>query len=350
MGLSESIQVNDQEYTYSTNILNQCTSGDWQVSDNSYLDMQDVTIINVGCSSDSPGINIVQTSDSNASCLIQDFVEQAANLASNLSNDAKAGLGISLSANIQDIQEHFQQNITNQCAGVQSSQDINMSGTTIIGCATNIIQTNDANDTCQINASQLVLNDVLNNMDNTATGASIGAIIAVVVIGLIVLAVVVGVSYFFYSSNKKKKASLSSGVEVPDDIASDFDKTYDSGTLDDFGALNKLGGYARIMNNPNNFYGTMKNNKSMVVFVILAIIILAILWYNLANSNNKNSKKSVGNFDYYRRKLNDNNAPAPSPVLAPSVVPTNNQPNTQYTIPKNQDTGFLDQYFRTLSN
>lgn len=107
-----------------------------------------------------PTMVVGNTPTVDATCLLHALQTNAANTAVSLSPQVQASLGLAQSTNQQDMQNSISQYTTNQCANVSSSNMANINDTVIESCNFEVVNDANANQSCQINSTQNLINNI----------------------------------------------------------------------------------------------------------------------------------------------------------------------------------------------
>jgi flagellar basal body-associated protein FliL len=237
------------------------------------------------------GFNINQAAVVDATCLLTSLQNTAAQVAQSLSADAQAGLGISVSTNVSDIETSIAQNTTNTCTNTSTRNVANIADTTIRSCNFTLTQNATENVSCQINATQGIIDKIATQSAATAKGGSIfgdlfgggiGGIITVIVI-IIVLAVVAGVAFYFLRGKKGSGTTTASTSQM---------------TAADALLLGGFRNFFNDINNPVSFNDKLKKNSSFVVLIILILIVLIVFLMSSCKKSNKQlTDNDIGNLN-----------------------------------------------------
>ncbi|BCS83261.1 putative myristoylated membrane protein [Cotonvirus japonicus] len=247
--------------------------------------------------------DITQASEINSKCLITSLQKNAADVAAKLSADAKAGLGLSASTNVNDIVNNINTITKNKCAGASTTNKASISDTVIKACQFKVIQDATDNVSCQINATQDVVSNIASKAAADAKGGSIfgdlfgGGNLIKIIIGIIVLIAIIGLAFFLY----KKLSKKSTGDTSADILAEN------TGTISDIPANNLTttkieaessgipitksteqgltgGLMALVGGNSKSFEKFLRTNKLLfILFLLLIVIMIAYI----INKNNK---------------------------------------------------------------
>ena len=299
MGASVSTNKSSIENNMLQSAYNSCgTVGSYNVTDLSGIQF----LPPPECGSNS-SFTIGQTATVDAKCLLTSLQKSAANVATKLSAQAQAGLGFAVSTNISDTVNNISQYSKNKCSNVSASNQASIKDTIIKACTFRVVQNANANQSCQINATQDAISNIATNEAANAKGASIWSLLfgsggygKIILIMILVIAIAVAalilVKHFTGKKGKKstsgkhktgKHKHKSSSIKITD-LDSDLGQT---------GGLMSL---FNSMNDPQAFMNNLKKNNSYTILVIVIIVILVIFLYNLfKNKDNKLTENDIQN-------------------------------------------------------
>nr|QZX43049.1 myristoylated membrane protein [Mimivirus sp.] len=308
MGASAS--TNQQ--TIQNNILNQAYNTCPNIGTTNVIDLSGIKFEPPPDCNPPSEMIIGQTATVDANCLLTSLQSSAADIAAQLNAEAKAGLGIAVSTNINDVKNSINQITTNSCANVSTTNKATIKDTVIKSCKFQVIQDATLNVSCQINATQDLVSKIASNAATSAEGGSIwgllfGSGIGGIIVGIVVVIVIIaiiGVVIYFVSKNK-------SNVNTGDLLNK---QTLEEAAL--LGGFNKFlqGGFDNIINNPSNIFGNIKNTTTYKILIISILVLIIVILYKILVIH------------YSNQSDQPNNQPNQS----------NNQPNNQSNNQPNQ--------------
>ncbi|AKI80057.1 putative myristoylated membrane protein [Acanthamoeba polyphaga mimivirus] len=208
---------------------------------------------------------IGQTATVDSNCLLTNLQKGAASTASKLSSQSKAGLGISVSTNINEVENSITNISNNSCAGLATNNVVDITDTVIKSCQFRVVQNASSKVSCQINNTQNLISKIAADAAAQAKGGSIfgdlfggglGGIIAAIII-IVVIAIIIGlVVYFIKQSSKNKGAEKI--IENPETAAL------------------LVGGFKSLMGGASDFVDGLKKTN-MYKFIVLLIMVLIIV-------------------------------------------------------------------------
>ena len=220
--------------------------------------------------------DISQVATVKSECLISSLQKGAANISSKLDSQSKAGLGISVSTNINDVITSISNITKNTCAGVSTNNKADLTNLTVRACQFKIAQDASANAYCQINSAQDLISNIATKASSQAQGGSIwgnlfgggfgGILVGIIVIVVICLFIGLGIYLFRKSSQNKNTSDLLS--------PSMLEKA----------AL--LGGFGDDM---SDFLASVKNSnmyKFIVILIMIVVILILMKTLNMPNPIN----------------------------------------------------------------
>lgn len=306
MGLSASTSEQKIQNDLITNATNSCPPV-------STINVTNLSGMVIETPPDCPGggnVTISQAAVVNANCLLQSLQESAAKLAATLNAQAKAGLGIAVSTDIQDIKTSIEENTKNTCAGASTTNIADISNTVIKSCNFTVTQDATENVSCQINATQDMISKIAASASAHATGGSIlgdlfgglGNIVEVIAIiaAVIIVLIIVGILLFLLLGRKgKKNNEQKSTLPIG---SSELTEMTEHGMLPEEAEMAALlGGFRSFfndMNNPTVFSQKLKKNKSFAVLIILILIVFIIFLIGLSkNPNKKLTENDINNLN-----------------------------------------------------
>jgi uncharacterized membrane protein len=173
------------------------------------------------CKPPYPTVSIGTTSTIDATCLLGSLQESALTMASSLNSQQLAGLGLSGSIDISDLQTDIATLTANKCGGTSSKSTVSITDTIIEACNFQVVSNATANQSCQINEVQKLMNDMAQNIDNKTEGGSVfgalfgngivGALVGIVII-IVVLLVLGFILYHFLKGGSHEETGME---EVP---------------------------------------------------------------------------------------------------------------------------------------
>jgi len=223
-------------------------------------------------------LQIGQTATVNATCLISALQSTAAQLASQLNATQQASLGFSFGYTNNVSTTDISNFISNQCQSYSSANIASINDTVIESCNFQIVQDATVNQSCQINATQDLINNISNLLTSQTSGGSVfgdlfgngplGAIVGIIiVIVIIVVIAVIGIivfKAFFSGSSKQNQQKLTEAA-----LLAGGGNGYQIGSLRSF--LKKL-------TNSTTFGNEIKKNKAFTILIILFLLILATVF------------------------------------------------------------------------
>lgn len=322
MGLNQSSKSNTQKMTLTNNVYNNCGSSNASntaiisnvnVSPNPDLDCTDPTTI------------IDQNSTVDATCVISSLQNVAASQATTLTTEQAGGLGINLTSDKNQNIKTITNYVDNFCASTNSENVLYLDNILLESCNNYIVQESDASQTCQINASQQVLDSVVDAEYNNQSGASLlgllfgnglEGILFLLIIVIAIVAVLSVLSFLVYKSVKSKPNSNSnpnsgpgsnpnyntdtSNLDDPKNLADaeKLEKEYEDNTdgvnkpdaLSDVNIPGLLSGGQLF-----KLFGGCGENKKIkndgglsIIIIVLAIILIALVIMYFYNKTRKN--------------------------------------------------------------
>jgi uncharacterized membrane protein len=298
MGLNQSSRSSTQKMSLTNNVYNNCGSS----SASNTAIISNVTVTpnpDLDCT-DSKTV-IYQGSSVEASCVISSLQDVAAQQATTLTTEQAAGLGINLSSDKTDNEKAITNYVDNFCASTNSENALYLDNIILESCNNYIVQESDASQTCKINASQQVLDSVVDSEYNNQVGASLlgllfgnglEGILFLLIIVIAIVAVLSILSVVIYKAVKSKPKDDSGESDAsnidPGDMseAAKFEKEYEENvkTIENVsgGQLFKLfGGCGENKK--------IKNDGGLsIIIVVLAIILIALVlmyFYNKTHDN-----------------------------------------------------------------
>lgn len=248
------------------------------------------------CPAGSTGFSINQAASLDASCVINSLQNATAQVANNLSADAKAGLGLAISSNVSDVQNSITNKVTQKCANVSDTQVANISDSTITACNMAIIQNANLKQSCQLQASQDIATQVSVTAKGEASGLNPTALFGIIGGVILLLIIVGGLGYFFYNKSQNKSAT----VQTKSSNGKTKTTTTTTAKSDLIGGMQNL---FESMTNPDSFKDQLKQNKSWVVLIVFLMILL-IIWLFTRGSGNKLDISEM-DLQYLNQKMRD---------------------------------------------
>jgi preprotein translocase subunit SecG len=185
MGTTASTNVTTLASTISSDTRNECPGP----TTDQTIDLSDIT-------SDC-GLVVSQISTVDAQCYIDASIEQIAQAAATTDADTQGGLGFTISANLTETENNLRMATTNQCGDVSQTQAISLSDAQLSGCPVTFAQDATANQMCQINFLESQTAKIDAATTSKTSGMSIwGIVIIVIIVGIILLAILVGAGIF----------------------------------------------------------------------------------------------------------------------------------------------------------
>nr|AEX62679.1 uncharacterized myristoylated membrane protein [Moumouvirus Monve] len=244
-------------------------------------------------------MTIGQTATIDSNCLLTSLQSSAAQIAAELSAEAKAGLGISVSTNINDVKQSISNITNNTCANVSTTNNATIRDTVIKSCQFRVVQNAKENVSCQINSTQDLISKIASNAASNAQGGSIwgdifgsgpSGLIAGIIVIIIIFIIIAAVIYFL--TRNKNKVN-------PSDLLST--QTLEEAAL--LGGFNNIlkGGWDNIMdnlNNPGNLFSKIRNSSTYKLLIIsILVLIIVILYKTLHTHYLENENTSVNQLD-----------------------------------------------------
>jgi hypothetical protein len=149
-------------------------------------------------------VSITQATNVDASCQIGATVDTLAQQVSELSANAKAGLGLSNSSNSSVLATELKNKVENECAGASSTNLASWDGGKIRTCDFIIAQNATVKDMCVINALSATTTNVATKAKAEAEGGSVwealfgrgsGRILMILLIIVAIIALIGGIVY-----------------------------------------------------------------------------------------------------------------------------------------------------------
>lgn len=234
------------------------------ISSSNTINIDGSTIVSPpGC----PSVSITQSSKVDGTCLLGTLQTSAAQVASTLDATTQAGLGLSVSADVNTLKNNIAALSASNCSGESTANSVDITNSNIESCGFPIVQTSSASQRCQINTTQSFMDTLGQNTIESTSGSSfnfITIIVGIISIALILMAVIAGIVIIL---KKSKNSSESDDLNV------------------DLGDLS---------NNPNelsNLSGGGSKGKYILIIVGLIILcILIFLFWKILKQNNTNKK------------------------------------------------------------
>lgn len=249
MGASSSKSENKS----STEIIESAYNNCGTASAINNIDIKNVKFYPPDDCKEDPEFDINQSSSVDGTCLISQLQDSAASSASELSSDAQADLGLSSSDGKTITDNDISEYTTNQCANYSSTNSATIYDTEVRSCKFQVVQAANANQSCQINATQTLVSDIDAKTTTTAEGGSLlGDLfgsptnIALIIGAIILIMIIGGVGYYFYKKNSSQS-----------------------------------GGFAK------NMYGGDCSNPTYLIIVILIILLLVGIFLNFSKNKDK---------------------------------------------------------------
>jgi len=218
MGLGISVASNKEKIA--NNMLNEayaeCGNTPPLVTVTNVSSVQHKPIIGPGC--EHPVFMVSNTNVVDGSCILGSLQKEASNVASKLSADAQAKLGIAVSTNESEVENNIKNIISQKCSGTSSESYISVTDTITNACDFKIIQSNSAKQACEINAAQQLMTQIAQEKSAEAKGGSVfenvfGNIPMLIAIVIIVL--IVGILLIFLLRSNKKSSNTNVPVVTP---------------------------------------------------------------------------------------------------------------------------------------
>ncbi|AGF85233.1 IMV envelope protein [Moumouvirus goulette] len=254
-------------------------------------------------------MTIGQTATIDSNCLLTSLQSSAAQTAAELSAEAKAGLGIAVSTNINDVKQSISNITKNTCANVSTTNNATIRDTVIKSCQFRVVQDAKENVSCQINSTQDLVSKIASSTASTAQGGSIwedifgsgpsGLIVGIIVI--IIIFIIIAAVIYFITRNKNKVN--------PSDLLTT--QTLEEAAL--LGGFENMlkGGWCNIMdnlNNPGGLFSKIRNSSTYKLLIIsILILVIVILYKTLQSYNIEDYNSSINhNTNQLTNKLNTN--------------------------------------------
>src|SRR5690606_5624951 len=130
MGASASTNKSTSNIDIISTAYNKCPA----VGVSSSVNISNVTFRpNANCGSDTEFV-IDQNAGVDATCVIDNLQNSTASIAAELSSQAQAGIGLSASTNVADIDAQIKNRVANTCGNVSSTVEANIKDTVIESC------------------------------------------------------------------------------------------------------------------------------------------------------------------------------------------------------------------------
>lgn len=326
------------------------------------------------CKPPYPTVQIGSTSTVDATCLLGSLQESALTMASSLNSQQLAGLGLSGSIDTTDIKTDIATLTANKCGGTSTNSTVSVTDTIIEACNFQVVANATANQSCQINAVQKLMNDMAQNIDNKTEGGSIfgalfgngivGALVGIVII-IVVLLILGFILYHFLKGGHHESTGLE---EVPTEadftgIASAFNQppptygpppppppvpsypsTYEQTPT--YNPENPI--YSQPTSYPTGGCQSSRNKKLffIIFIIIIAIIIVLVFMYKNKKKQIKLEKSDVGRYQQLlseAKQIMDNREKPMTDYQPKQLMPNQMVSPKIYYDGDNQDN--LDRYF-----
>ncbi|AQN68404.1 myristylated IMv envelope protein [Saudi moumouvirus] len=269
-------------------------------------------------------MTIGQTATIDSNCLLTSLQSSAAQIAAELSAEAKAGLGISVSTNINDVKQSISNITNNTCANVSTTNNATIRDTVIKSCQFRVVQNAKENVSCQINSTQDLISKIASNAASNAQGGSIwgdifgsgpSGLIAGIIVIIIIFIIIAAVIYFL--TRNKNKVN-------PSDLLST--QTLEEAAL--LGGFNNIlkGGWDNIMdnlNNPGNLFSKIRNSSTYKLLIISILVLIIVILYKTLHTHYLENENTPVN------QLNTNQN-TNYPNNQPNINQLNTNPNNQF--------------------
>ncbi|AVL94891.1 putative myristoylated membrane protein [Moumouvirus australiensis] len=281
-------------------------------------------------------MTIGQTATIDSNCLLTSLQSSAAEIAAELSAEAKAGLGISGSTNVNDIKQSISNITKNTCANVSTTNNATIRDTVIKSCQFRVVQNATENVSCQINTTQDLVSKIASSSASTAKGGSIwgdifgsgpGGLIAGIVV-IIIIIIVIAIIIYFVTKNKNK-------VNTSNLLST---QTLEEAAL--LGGFNNIlkGGWNNIMdniNNPGNLFSKIRNSNTYKLLIISILVLIIVILYKTLHTHYIEEENTSAN---HNNQLNINQ---------PNHSNTNHNINQNNQLPSQQ---YVPNYYQNKYN
>jgi ABC-type phosphate transport system permease subunit len=238
--------------------------------------VQHKPIVGPGC--ERPTFKVSNTNAVDGNCLLGSLQKEASTVASKLSADAQAKLGIAISTNESEVENNIKNILSQKCADVSSESYISVTDTITQACDFEIIQSNSAKQACEINAAQQIITQIAQEKSAEAKGGSIFENIfgnIPVLIAIVIIVLIVGILLvWLLRSNKSSNTSTPVTTPASENPAPILD---DSTSIPD--SSDMLGG-----------------KRTSVNYTLILIIVIVLLIYLLSSVFCKR-KQNVSKFN-----------------------------------------------------
>lgn len=278
MGANVSTDVKSQSTLYDTQTYAKCGS----TSSVQKLELNNVKIITPAACPDSK-INIQQGVVLDSECYIDTVVRQSAELAQNLSEDVKTGLGINVNTDVNDTVIDINNLIDLECKDVVNVQEQTYNQVELNACDIFIAQTNDTKSKCRLGAAQELANKIDTETKKVEEGGSllgflgigsVGSTIILSIIGIIVLIAVIVIVYKMVQSSGKKKQMAAIQPESAYNFGAETDPFAEgSGGLNTF-----VGGMFRKIIGGSNDENSDRHSDPVIIMIIVVMFILIMVF------------------------------------------------------------------------
>lgn len=202
MGAVASTNVVDPKLDLISTAYNQCPS----VSVSNTITIDNVTFEPNDNCTDSEFL-LKQNAGATAECVIGNLQASTADVLSNLSAEAQAGLGLTASTNVADIALQIEQKLENDCNYASAENMAAIKDTVIRACNLRVIQDATAKQSCKINNLQ----DIAAKVETTAKASSEGLTLANFLGGgliILIIIIVIVVIIYYFTKGKKTTAAM----------------------------------------------------------------------------------------------------------------------------------------------
>lgn len=290
MGASASSNLQEESTNAISNTFQTCATG-------GVTDITNISGIKYrapkGCVN--PKFTIDQAATLDAKCVLGAIQKNTADLLSKVDSKTVAGLGISVSSDVQKNASNIEAYLKQKCDEKAVGNITNLTNSSISGiCDFNIIQNGTAKEICDINATQDLISKISQKSTPDTEGGSIigdlfgsGSNFKVFLFIVLLLAILSGIGFYFYKKQEKtgKVGPLSEDIPLDDMLF--------TGGYSDFFSDNATN---------NSWLDKFRKSSLFYIVTILVIVIAIFLSMGWANSKIKNKNKQITEDDVNKYK------------------------------------------------
>ena len=276
--------------------------------------------MNPKCTADS-NFEINQTAGVDAACLIGALQDNISKAVANLDATAQAGLGVSASTNVSDINTQVKQKMENQCGTQSSTNAANIKDTLVTSCNMRVIQNASAKSSCTINALQTLAATAETTATASSEGLTLGSFLfgysSSTAMGMVVLLLLLaGGGYMYYRSTQPQEDEECDSDEEDCDEENEDDEEGDNEEEEVEEKPKKRSSKKKHSNrdefsltdwditNPKQFMSNLKKNKPYSIVIILILVVLAVF---IAYSNRSDKMVSKEDMEILQQSVSDAN-------------------------------------------